>query len=83
MVISFDSDAAVKLIKQMDVYCESIINNTKELSRVISSTNGWNDNQRRAFEENINSLKKDLNVALRLETDYIRTYAQRVKELEG
>ena len=83
MDVKFDSQSATNLIKQMDKYCTSIINDTKEISRIVDLLNGWNDDQRDAFVENLNELKKDLNVALKLEIDYMKTFEQRVNELRG
>lgn len=83
MDVRFDSKAAMELIKQMDKYCSSIISDTKEITRIVSSSSGWDDNQRDAFEANLNSLKSDLNIALKMEIDYMKTYEQRVNELRG
>ncbi len=83
MDVKFDLQSATQLIKQMDKYCSSIINDTKEISRIVNSLNGWDDNQRDAFETNLKYLKEDLNIALKMEIDYMKTYEQRVKELRG
>ena len=83
MDVKFDLQSATQLIKQMDKYCSSIINDTKEISRIVNSLNGWDDNQRDAFETNLKYLKTDLNIALKMEIDYMKTYEQRVKELRG
>ena len=83
MDVKFDLQSATQLIKQMDKYCSSIINDTKEISRIVNSLNGWDDNQRDAFETNLKYLKADLNIALKMEIDYMKTYEQRVKELRG
>lgn len=83
MDVKFDLQSATQLIKQMDKYCSSIINDTKEILRIVDSLNGWDDNQRDAFETNLEYLKSDLNIALKMEIDYMKTYEQRVKELRG
>lgn len=83
MDVRFDSKAAMELIRQMDKYCSDIIIDMKEISRIVSSTSEWHDNQRDAFEVNLNSLKSDLNIALNMEIEYKKTYEQRVNELRG
>ena len=83
MDIKFDAAAAEQLIKQMDKYCRGVQKETRDLLDMMKSSGGWNDNQKKAFESNINELAGDLNQALRLEADYMKTYDQRVRELRG
>ena len=67
----------------MDKYCRGIQKETKELLDIMKTSCRWNDNQKKAFESNINELANDLNQALKLEADYMRTFDQRVRELRG
>ena len=83
MDIKFDAAAAEQLIKQMDKYCRGVQEETRDLLDIMKSSGGWNDNQKKAFESNINELAGDLNQALRMEADYMKTYDQRVRELRG
>lgn len=83
MDVRFNADAAERLLQQMDLYCSGIQKETKELLATLKSSSDWNDNQMKAFHANITELAKDLNKALMLEGEYMRTYYQRVKELRG
>ena len=83
MDIKFDAAAAEQLIKQMDKYCRGVQKETRDLLDIMKTSSGWNDNQKKAFESNINELAGDLNQALRMEADYMKTYDQRVRELRG
>jgi len=83
MDVRFNADAAERLLQQMDVYCSGIQKETKELLATLKSSSDWDDNQMKAFHANITELAKDLNKALMLEGEYMRTYYQRVKELRG
>ena len=83
MDIKFDAAAAEQLIKQMDKYCRGVQKETRDLRDIMKTSGGWNDNQKKAFESNINELAGDLNQALRMEADYMKTYDQRVRELRG
>ena len=83
MDVRFNADAAERLLQQMDLYCSGIQKETKELLATLKSSSDWDDNQMKAFHANIIELAKDLNKALTLEGEYMRTYYQRVKELRG
>lgn len=81
MDIKFDAVAAERLIWQLDKYCSGIQKETKELLLVMRTPEGWNDNQMQTFQLTINEIAKDLNQVLMLESEYMRTYYQRVREL--
>lgn len=83
MDIKFDAKEAEKLIKQMNGYCLGIVMEARELLNIVGNSDEWNDNQAKAFQNNIEELAKDLNKALALESEYMRTFDQRVKELRG
>ena len=83
MDIRFNANAAEVLLRQMNSYCSGIQKETKALLATLESAEGWDDNQMKAFQANINELAKDLNQALMLESDYMQTYYQRVQELRG
>lgn len=83
MDIEFDAAAAERLILQMDKYCTGVQKETRELRAVLKDPNRWQDNQGQAFRANITEITKELNQALKLESEYIRTFYQRVMELRG
>ena len=83
MDIKFDAPAAERLLQNMDKYCSGIQKETKDLLAIMKSSGLWNDNQMKAFQANITEIAKDLNQALILEGEYMRTYYQRVQELRG
>ncbi len=83
MDIKFDAGVAEVLIQQMDRYCSGIQRETIELLAIMNDPGEWQDNQMSAFQANINELAEDLNRALSFESEYLRTYHQRVLELRG
>lgn len=83
MDVRFDSRAAQELIEYMSSYCSGIVKETRELLDVTDNTKDWNDRQKQSFQNNITALAKDLNSALSLESEYMKTYQQRVNELRG
>lgn len=82
MDIRFDSNAARKLLKEMDKYCSGINTNATDLLNVLNDAGEWNDNQMKYFQANMKELIDELNKTLRLEVDYMKTFYDRVKELE-
>ncbi len=83
MDIKFDAAAAEQLIQQMSRYCTGIQKETRALLDVTKNSRNWNDNQSKAFQANITELANDLNKALSLESEYLKTYQERVRELRG
>ena len=83
MDIRFDADAAEQLLSQMDRYCRGVQEETRDLLDIMRSSDGWDDNQKKAFETNITELANDLNHALMMEADYMRAFDQRIRELRG
>ena len=81
MDIKFNAQAAMQLVQQMDKYCTGIQKEAKEMLTILKTSGQWDDNQMKAFQANINELAKDLDQTLALESDYMRTYYQRVQEL--
>ncbi len=77
----FDANAANRLLDQMNNYCFGIIQETRDLMEIMNNTPEWNDNQRKAFQNNVVELTKDLKTGLTLESEYMRTFHQRVNEL--
>lgn len=83
MDVKFDANAANQLIDQMNTYCSGIMQETKELMSIMNNSYEWDDNQTKAFKNNVGELAKDLKSALALESEYMRTFHQRVTELRG
>ena len=83
MDIRFDATAAEQLIRQMQAYCNGIMKETRALYELTKDTSAWNDKQQVAFHKNVDEMATDLNKALSLESEYMRTFDQRVKELRG
>ena len=81
MTVKFNAHAAKQLVKQMDKYCRSVQREAKELLNIFKSSDDWKDNQRIAFQANIDEIAKDLNQALILQSDYVNTFDKRIKEL--
>ena len=83
MDVIFDVHAAEELIQQMKTYCSGIVKETKDLMTVMNKGDGWKDRQRKAFQNNVDALAHELDQALMLESEYIRTFQERVNELRG
>lgn len=83
MDIRFDASEAEKLLKEMKKYCSGIQKEARDLLAVLDSQKGWQDNQMIAFQANINELARDLNLALSIESDYMRTFYLRIMELRS
>lgn len=83
MDIKFNAAVAERLIDQMSGYCSGIMEETRALMKLAESQGEWRDNQADAFRNNVAELAKDLNQALSLESEYMRTFHQRVTELRG
>lgn len=81
MDIKFDAVAAKQLIRRMDWYCSGIQKEARDLLDISSGSKEWNDQQAKAFQNNIVEIANDLNKVLFFESDYIRTFYQRVMEL--
>ena len=82
MEIKFDSNAARQLIVDMDRYCREIQKEARALLDLTKQTRGWNDDQSRAFKGTVDEIIEDLEKALKSESEYMRTFRQRVRELE-
>ena len=83
MDVKFNITAANELLSQMNFYCSGIVRETSELLKLMGTSESWNDNQHRAFDNNIKELAQDLNCALALNSEYMRTFQQRINELKG
>ena len=83
MDVKFDATAANNLIKDMDRYCRNVSKETKSLRAIMKDNKGWDDAQSVAFTENVECIAQDLNGALSIESEYMKIYYQRVKELRG
>ena len=81
MDIKFDAAAAERLIQQMDKYCSGIQKEARDLLAVMKNPGEWQDNQMRVFQTNIYEIAEDLNQVLKMESEYIGTFHQRVEEL--
>ena len=83
MEIKFDAAAAEVLLQEMQKYCSSIQKEARDILDIVNSSDKWNDNQNQAFQNNVYELAKDLNKTLSFESEYMRTFYERVVELKG
>lgn len=81
MSVKFDAAAAETLIKEMDSYCLSMQKEAIEIFDILEFSGEWNDGQRGMFQENVTTISKDLSEAMRLESEYMRVFEERVAEL--
>ena len=83
MNIKYDSVAAEKLISDMDQCCQGIQREAQDLLMLVNGMGEWKDSQFDIFQSNINKMAIDLNETLRLESEYMNTFQQRISELRG
>lgn len=83
MDVKFDENAADQLISQINHYCSGILQETCGLKELMNNVPQWNDNQSKAFRNNVEELAKALKTVLSLESEYMRTFYHRVTELRG
>ena len=81
--IRFDSGAAEQLLTEMNIYCSGIQKETRDVLEILKTADVWNDRQKKAFGVNMSEIAKDLNQTLKLESEYMKTFFQRVQELRG
>lgn len=81
MEVKFDARVAQTLIESMNTYCTSIQRDAKDILRLIDSEKKWNDPQFNAFCESVRQICADLDKALKLESDYLITFQQKIDEL--
>ena len=81
MDTKFDSKAAERLLKQMSFYCTGIQKEYKELHEIANDLKTWDDKQAVAFRENMKGIAEDLDKVLKSESEYMRTFSQRIREL--
>ena len=81
MSVKFDAAAAEKLIEQMDSFCSSIQHEATEMIDILERSGDWDDIQHRAFHDNIMGISQDLVKALKLQSDYMQVFSERVAEL--
>ncbi len=82
MSILFDRKVAKKLLAKMNAFSGNIETNTRDLLRILNSSNSWKDSQQVAFRNNMMGVAKDIDQAFRSEYDYAVIYQRKIKELE-
>ena len=83
MDVKFDRNTAVRLIREIDGSCDSMVKDTRALIKMLKQADAWNDYQKQAFERNINVIAQELNQTLTQEEEYMKIYYERVQELGG
>jgi len=83
MDIIFDLKNAENLIKQMDNYCQCMQKEATDLLDILEFSGKWDDSQAQDFHHNIMEISNNLVQAMKLESDYMNIYQQRVNELRS
>lgn len=83
MDVRFDAVAAQSLIDAMYTYCSSIQNDAKDVLKLIDSGKDWNDPQFQTFSDAVRQICSDLDKTLKLESEYLNTFQERVNELRN
>lgn len=83
MDVRFDADAAERLIKDIYGHCSGVKRETQNMIRFTRDAEGWKDNQKLAFENNVMEIAKDLDHAIAAEVEYMKIYSEKVRELRG
>lgn len=83
MAVRFDAHAAEAMIERINNSCSEIEREAYNMMEIVQGIGGWDDDQKQAFINSIHVIAEDLNKVLALESDYMRLYDQRVRELMG
>ena len=83
MGIKFTSEDANRLIRDMDSFCVTLQKETIELYSLRNCVPGWEDAQKEVFIETLDMIVKDVDSALKAQSQYIQIYVQKVNELRG
>lgn len=83
MEVRFDANTAEYLISQMDSYCLSLQKDAVDLLDILEFSGRWEDPQMKTFYQNIIEISKDLEQALKLESEYMNVFIERVRELRS
>lgn len=81
MEVRFDAKVAQTLIESMSTYCTSIQKDAREILQLIDSGKEWDDPQFQTFCNSIHLMCNDLDKTLKLESEYLTTFQERVDEL--
>ena len=82
MDVKYNSEAAHRLIEQMEQYCAALQKNGQDLANIISASATWQDHQYESFCNQITSMFQDLNAAMKEQQIYVDSFKQKVQELE-
>ena len=83
MDIKFDSTTAEYLITKMDDYCQCMQKEASDLLDILEYSGKWDDSQAQAFHKNIMEISTNLVQAMKLESDYMNVFQERVNELRS
>ena len=83
METKFDSQAATSLLCAMNDYCSSIQKDAKDTLVYAKSLKGWNDEQHKQFVTSIELISIDLERILKIQSEYMNIFSQRIEELRG
>ena len=82
MDVKYSSEAAHRLIKQMEMYCAALQKNGQDLANIITYSETWQDRQYESFRNQIAQMFQDLNRAMSEQQTYVEIFKQKVQELE-
>ncbi len=81
MELRFDSQAALSLLDAMKEYCGSIQKDARDMLSLTKSSQGWNDPQYSRFVSCIEMLETDLEKTLKMQSEYMNLFMNRIDEL--
>ena len=82
MDVRYNSEAAHRLIEQMERYCAALQKNGQDLANIVGFSIVWQDRQYETFRNQISSMFQDLNAAMGEQQIYLESFRQKVQELE-
>jgi len=81
--IRFDANVAEILIKQMDEYCVIMNQETVNLLETLNLSGQWDDSQKAVFNDDVIVISKGLSKAMQMQTEYMKVFQERIRELKG
>lgn len=81
MSLKFDRDAAEHLKNEWMLYTQELKAIIKELSDIMADKNYWADDQKRAFNAHLQTIKDNLAALEQSQTEFVDIYSKQIKEL--
>lgn len=82
MEVKYNRDAAIKLRDELNLYAEQINNLVKEVETDLLTKDFWSDDKRKQFNAHIQTIKDNLTVMYKSQSEFVATYSKKIEEWE-